>query len=192
MAARATGLLPDIVLLLEHEATITVGRAQQAIGNILDAGEIPAGHTVTALYEFIAVGMSLPEAEAAPALLTIESAAQELEIDPSELALVKIRYKDRNDGAEDPSYQINTATLATSTLASFDDADDDFRWAAAVAAFAEILKESPYAQPELLDTIIEIIEDTKVKAREVVEEQVPKLKKGAKKALEKAADALGE
>ena len=37
------------------------------------------------------------------------------------------------------------------------DADGDYRWAAATAAFAEILKESPYARPDLLEGIGNIL-----------------------------------
>ena len=36
----------------------------------IDAGEIPQGHAVTAIYELIPVGQSLPEVEGAPALMT--------------------------------------------------------------------------------------------------------------------------
>ncbi|MFT6143506.1 MAG: lipoyl(octanoyl) transferase [Myxococcota bacterium] len=33
--------LPDVILLLEHPATITVGRAQHALANVIDRGDIP-------------------------------------------------------------------------------------------------------------------------------------------------------
>ena len=38
---RARGEAPDVVLLLEHAETITVGRARGAEANVLDAGEVP-------------------------------------------------------------------------------------------------------------------------------------------------------
>ncbi len=51
------------------------------------------------------------------------------------------------------SASLNPARLA----ATMDDADNDLRWAVAVAAFAEILKDSPYADPSSLDTIRSIV-----------------------------------
>lgn len=33
--------LPDVILLLEHATTITVGRAQHALANVIDRGDIP-------------------------------------------------------------------------------------------------------------------------------------------------------
>ena len=39
--ARFAGAVPDTVLLLEHPTTITVGRAQEALANVLNAGEFP-------------------------------------------------------------------------------------------------------------------------------------------------------
>lgn len=41
VAARIEGDVPDVILLLEHPATITVGRAQHAMHNVLDHGDIP-------------------------------------------------------------------------------------------------------------------------------------------------------
>ena len=39
--ARAQGRVPDVILLVEHAATITVGRARHASNNVLDAGPLP-------------------------------------------------------------------------------------------------------------------------------------------------------
>lgn len=38
---RITGDIPDVLLLLQHPTTITVGRAQQALANVLQAEDIP-------------------------------------------------------------------------------------------------------------------------------------------------------
>ena len=41
VTARAAGEMPDVLLLLEHAATITVGRNKAAQANVLDAGDTP-------------------------------------------------------------------------------------------------------------------------------------------------------
>ena len=45
-------------------------------------------------------------------------------------------------------------------LSALESADADFRWAVAVAGVAELLKQSPYAPAEHLDTIEQLISDT--------------------------------
>jgi len=39
--ARAAGAIPDVVLLLEHEEVITLGRSKGAEASVLDAGDLP-------------------------------------------------------------------------------------------------------------------------------------------------------
>jgi lipoyl(octanoyl) transferase len=41
VADRATGAIPDVVLLLEHTEVITLGRAKGAEASVLDAGDVP-------------------------------------------------------------------------------------------------------------------------------------------------------
>jgi len=110
-----------------------------------DAGEIGAGHSVTALYEVVLVGEETngpgveplryqPRAEADAA------APQPAAVDPAtsrELLTVKLRWK-RPDA--DASTGLEVA-LADRGLA-FDAAPADLRFAAAVAAFGMILRES--------------------------------------------------
>lgn len=127
----------------------------------VDAGELPAEHAVTALYELIPVGQSLPEPEGAPELLTTAVDPFDMEIAEDEMVLVKIRYKDIEDSEEDPSFQINTARLSGVEAMAFEDADPSFQFAVAVAAFAEILKESPFARKDMFGTIQNIVAATK-------------------------------
>jgi len=111
----------------------------------VDAGEIGAGHRVTALYELVLTGQSIPSPEGAPEADMGElDSGLERTITADALALVRVRWKDRGASAEDPAHE-TMATVAADAVV--DEADADTRWAAAVAAFAELLKDSPYADP---------------------------------------------
>jgi Ca-activated chloride channel family protein len=119
----------------------------------VDAGEIGVGHRVTALYELVPTGVDVPAADRAPALIDGASYDGAREIADDDLVLVKIRYKEPGASETDDAYEVTASLAAGDELASYDDFDTDFRWAAATAALAEVLKESPYAHPELLEGI---------------------------------------
>lgn len=125
--------------------------------DVVDAGEIGAGHRVTALYEIVLAGDELPEVEGAPEPLDGEAYAGDKEILPADLALVKIRYKAPNAAESDPAREVAAVLSADAPADSPAALDGDFRWALAVASFAEILKRSPYADPSRLDAIREIV-----------------------------------
>ncbi len=126
----------------------------------VDAGEIGAGHHVTALYELVLPGQDIPSPEGAPEVLRGEPTDAPRAVPADALALVMIRYKRPGASEEDPAKEMS-ATIAASTLTddaadASGEADRDLRWASAVAAFAEILKGSPFAQLDDLDTIAAI------------------------------------
>ncbi len=102
-----------------------------------DAGEIGAGHHVTALYELVPTGHE----ESSPGVDPLEfskPAAPAAEPRPESLA-VKLRYK-QPDG--DTSKLIKQTVLDDGRdLAS---ASGDFKFAAAVAGFGMLLRDSPY------------------------------------------------
>ena len=126
----------------------------------IDAGEIPQDHAVTAIYELVPVGQSLPEVDGAPALMTDIVEPLEMEITPEEMVLVKIRYKETGATSEDPSRQVAESLAFDEAPLPFADAGADLRFASAVAAFAEILKTSPYSRPDLAEDIRAIVEET--------------------------------
>jgi Ca-activated chloride channel family protein len=105
-----------------------------------DAGEIGAGHTVTALYEIIPVGQAVPGLPSVDPLKY-----QRLEQDPSatsdELLTVKLRYK-APDGDKSRLIEV---PLRAKDIPAFDAASEDFRFASAVAAFGMKLRGSPEA-----------------------------------------------
>ncbi|MDQ3119905.1 MAG: von Willebrand factor type A domain-containing protein [Verrucomicrobiota bacterium] len=108
----------------------------------VDAGEIGAGHTVTALYEVIPVVAGSDPAANVPAVdpLKYQAPATAAAASSSaQMLTVKLRHK---EPAGDES------KLAERTLmdegASFAQASADFRFAAAVAEFGMILRASPH------------------------------------------------
>ena len=123
------------------------------IDDKVDAGEIGAGHTVTALYELVLAGNGVPEAEGAPALFMGPGGETELSVAADQIALVKIRYKAPDATEEDEATQIDTGFGVEGMSATFEAAHGDLQWAAAVAAFSEILKQSPYANSAALQSI---------------------------------------
>jgi Ca-activated chloride channel homolog len=126
----------------------------------IDGGEIPQSHAVTALYELIPVGQSLPEVEGAPTLMTDIVEPLGMEITEGEMVLVKVRYKKPGASAEDLSKQVTASLGFGQAPLAFDDADSDLRFASTLAAFAEILKTSPYARPDMADDLLEILDET--------------------------------
>lgn len=107
-----------------------------------DAGEIGAGHTVTALYEVVPAGQPLPNRPSVDPLKYSEPSLT-ADIDrkaSSDLLTVKLRYK-APDG--DTSKLIEVPVKDTPV--AFDEASPDFQFAAAVAAFGMKLRDSPYS-----------------------------------------------
>ncbi|MFT5913586.1 MAG: Ca-activated chloride channel family protein [Flammeovirgaceae bacterium] len=103
-----------------------------------DAGELGAGHTVTALYEVIPVGV-----ESSFVKKVDELKYQKVEISKSanskELMTLKLRYKKPN---EDTSRLISQ-TIKDSGKA-FDKTSENFRFSASVASFGMILRKSEF------------------------------------------------
>jgi Ca-activated chloride channel homolog len=104
-----------------------------------DAGEVGAGHSVTALYEIVPVGVETDVTVRSPDSLRYQTSvpAPRAAPDGGELLFVKIRYK-RPDG--DTSRLLSRAVpdrMATSLSA-------DFRFQSAVAEFGLLLRESPH------------------------------------------------
>jgi Ca-activated chloride channel family protein len=99
-----------------------------------DAGELGAGHTVTALYEIVPVGSSQPLVDnlkyQQPAFLTAASTT-------ADVLTVKLRYKEPRG----TSSKLLAQALAGAPT-SIEKASADFRFAAAVAQFGLLLRQS--------------------------------------------------
>ncbi|WP_420615523.1 YfbK domain-containing protein [Candidatus Palauibacter sp.] len=129
-----------------------------------DAGELGAGHTVTAMYEVVPAGLPVPRSvdplryqpttEPRPPVEAPPAEAPPAEAPPAafedELLYVKVRYKDP-DGAESRLLAHAVADRARSPSPSF-------RFAAAVAGFGMLLRDSPHAGGLTPNDVIELAE----------------------------------
>lgn len=102
----------------------------------VDAGDIGAGHTVTALYEIV-----LHDSEARRVDPLRYGKEENVARNSDELAFLKLRYKlpDENE-----SRLVSQAVLLKDQVA-FEKTDPDFRFATAVAAFGQKLRGGKYA-----------------------------------------------
>ena len=106
---------------------------EQFRDDTVDAGEVGSGHHVTALYEV----KLHPDAT-------------------GKMATVSIRYADAdNDKVSEVSKDISVSQL----YETFDTAPATFRLAAAVAEFAEILRESYWAKQGSLESVHQVVKD---------------------------------
>jgi Ca-activated chloride channel family protein len=101
----------------------------------VDAGEVGSGHSVTALYDV------------------------EL-IDPNQVAgaplLVRIRHKPAKNvlhGGSDEAIESASSMPVSSISSTFEEAPENYRFALAVGAFAEVLRQSPHAAGWKLEDI---------------------------------------
>ncbi len=113
--------------------------------DIVDAGDIGAGHRVTALYEIVRTGGLVPMPGGAPSPDDGGPVEGTREVGAGELVRVKVRYKTPGAKSEDAAFEVTHALMPAEVAVSVRDAGDDFAWAAAVATLAELLRESPYA-----------------------------------------------
>ena len=125
-----------------------------------DAGELGSGHTVTALYEIIPVGVK------SDFLPLDELRYQSVEIDPKanktkELMTIKLRYKlpDENISSLIEHPVIDKKVSLSSTT-------DNFRWSAAVASFGMLLRESEFAGDASYSSVIQLAKNAKGEDKE--------------------------
>jgi len=120
-----------------------------------DAGDIGAGHTVTALFEIVPRGVAIDIPSVDP--LRYQTPSQPISNSGrGELMIVKVRYKDPEASH---SRLLEFPIVARGT--AFADATGDYRFASAVAAFGMALRESPYRGQFNLDRVLEIAENSR-------------------------------
>ncbi|MDH3662975.1 MAG: VWA domain-containing protein [Alphaproteobacteria bacterium] len=115
----------------------------------VDAGEIGSGHTVTALYEI--TPPDSPSRLVDDLRYSVRKAmASEPSGDATEVAWLRLRYK---RPGEDVSALIERPVLADAAT-SLETAPADARFAAAVAGFGQILRQSPHVEDFDLDAAL--------------------------------------
>jgi len=127
-------------------------RAEDFNDDTKDAGEIGAGHTVTALYEVVPAGKegTLPGIDALKYQKPVEASR---ESKSGELLTVKLRYK-HPDGTTSKLMQFPVSDRGT----GWAQASRDFKFASAVAALGMILRDSPYKGNATIDSVLELAE----------------------------------
>ncbi|MDO5665361.1 MAG: von Willebrand factor type A domain-containing protein [Bacteroidia bacterium] len=117
-----------------------------------DAGELGAGHTVTALYEIVPVGVDAPVGN------VDKLKYQQIKTDvfapkltnSNELLTVKLRYKKPN---EDVSKKLEVSMLANKVNLNV---SQDFNFAMAVAMFGQLLRDSDFKGDATYSNVIEL------------------------------------
>ena len=125
-------------------------REQDFNDDAKDAGEIGAGHSVTALYEVVPAGQKVPGAGVGP-LKYQQPRELSGRAHGRELLTVKLRYK--RPGA-DESRLLSVA--AADRGAGLQSASDNFKFASAVAAFGLLLRDSRYKAGARFDDVLEL------------------------------------
>ncbi len=114
-----------------------------------DAGEIGAGHSVTALYEVVPTGSKTRAPAVDPLKYQATAPVKSHAVASGELMTVKIRYKQpTGDRSELLSFAV------TADDRTLDRTTDDFRFAAAVAEFGLLLRRSAHKGDASYDEVI--------------------------------------
>jgi Ca-activated chloride channel homolog len=115
-----------------------------------DAGEIGAGHTVTALYEVVPAGEKV-ENPSVDALKYQQPAEGAQGADGGELMTVKLRYKEPDGGA---SKLLSVGVVDAG--GSYQNASENFKFSAAVAEFGMLLRDSRYKGQSSYDGTLQL------------------------------------
>lgn len=139
-----------------------------------DAGEIGSGHTVTALYEIIPIGIK-DDLSGSVDDLKYQKTSKVKSADSEEILTVKLRYKEPSGNKSKLLVKgINDNTLG------FNATSDNFRFAAAVAEFGMILRKSSFKQNATFEQVITLAENAKGKDKEGYRSEFLSLVKSAK------------
>lgn len=117
-----------------------------------DAGELGAGHTVTALYEIVPVSARGTKTASVDELKYQQSQLNKQATATDELLTLKLRYKEP-DGK---SSKLITTTVSGKATVQSGHTSDNFRFAAAVASFGMLLRDSEFKGNATYDQVLEL------------------------------------
>ena len=123
-----------------------------------DAGDMGAGHTVTALFEVVppSATVALAKIDESKYRQPAPAAAADRRNASNEMLTVRVRYK-LPDAADSTRFDVPLIDRK----GSFEAASPDYRFAAAVAEFGMVLRESPYRGQLNLDDVLQIAENSR-------------------------------
>ncbi len=140
-----------------------------------DAGEMGSGHTVTALYEIVPVGIESAYLKNIDTLKYQTENGLSVAAKSNEVLTVKLRYKSPD---ENKSKLMEKVIIDQHT--AFDKASENFRFAAAVAEFGLLLRQSEFKGMANYEQIIELAKNAKGSDDEGYRAEFIKLVKTAK------------
>ena len=122
-----------------------------------DAGELGAGHTVTALYEIVPVGVKEGNTSSVDPLRYQKADPKKVEAKyADEMMVIKFRYKEPKDTVS--QLIVHTLKDRQVTLAN---SSDNFRFSAAVAEFGMLLRDSKFKGTSTFEQAIELAKNAK-------------------------------
>jgi len=123
-------------------------RAEDFADDRKDAGELGAGHTVTALYEIVPAGIDGPDVADTPPLRYRGRADVTQRAASGELGFVQLRYKRPDDS--------KSVLVQQAFVDRGGDGSGDLGFAASVAGFGMLLRESAYAGDYALGDVLDL------------------------------------
>lgn len=118
----------------------------------VDAGDIGAGHTVTALYELTPVGSKAKLVDDLRYADAHEQATEAPKGDSSEYGFLKLRYKLPGEKTS----KLITRPITKDDIHTLDGLSDDIRFAGAVAAFGQVIRGESYVGDFSYDDVLEL------------------------------------
>ncbi len=166
MGATLVAVAKDVKLQVEFNPELVKGyrligyenrvmAAEDFADDTKDGGEMGAGHTVTAIYEIVPVGSDMEISEVESKYDQTEESVYQSGEYSDELFTLNVRYKEID---EDES-KLSSYVCKTSDYTK--EGSDNLRWAAAVAAFGMVLKDSQYMGDTDEELIYELVDSVK-------------------------------